>query len=172
MRGLDASGNTPTRRATARLVNQFLRRDANAPVKLQCQKNAGMLFTDGYTNESPADGAATYWNVGDVDGVYPAPYGGGTGSSNTIADYAMYGYVNNLRSDLPAGKVPVPNACRTTPIPNGMDCNTNPHMNFYGITWVRAVRYTTSIPLQLPTLCQSAGVGGHRHHESPALQRG
>ena len=134
MRALNASGNTPTRRATARLVNQFLRTDAGAPIKLQCQKNAGMLFTDGYTNESPSDGAATYWNVGDVDGTYPAPYGGGTGSSNTIADYAMYGYVTNLRSDLPAGKVPVPNACRSTPIPNGMDCNTNPHMNFYGIT--------------------------------------
>ncbi|GAB3507873.1 pilus assembly protein [Pseudoxanthomonas daejeonensis] len=134
MRGLNASGNTPTRRATARMVRQFMRTDAGAPIKLQCQKNAGMLFTDGYTNESPSGAATSYWNVGNVDGSYPAPYGGGTSSSDTIADYAMYGYTTNLRSDLPAGKVPVPNVCNTTPIPDGVDCNTNPHMNFYGVT--------------------------------------
>lgn len=134
MRGLNASGNTPTRRATARMVRQFMRTDAGAPIKLQCQKNAGMLFTDGYTNESPAGAAGAYWDVGDVDGTYPAPYGGGTASTNTIADYAMYGYVTNLRADLPAGKVPVPNVCKTTPVPAGVDCNTNPHMNFYGVT--------------------------------------
>lgn len=134
MRGLNASGNTPTRRATARMVRQFMRTDAGAPIKLQCQKNAGMLFTDGYTNESPAGAAGSYWDVGNVDGSYAAPYGGGTASSNTIADYAMYGYITNLRADLPAGKVPVPNACNNTPIPNGMDCNRDLHMNFYGVT--------------------------------------
>lgn len=133
MRGLNASGNTPTRRATARMIRQFARDDAGAPIKLQCQKNAAMLFTDGYTNESPAGAATSYWNVGDVDGSYPAPYGGGTASSNTIADYAMHGYVTNPRPDLPAGMVPVPNACTGVP-PNGMDCNKNLHVNFYGVT--------------------------------------
>ncbi|MBO9715978.1 MAG: pilus assembly protein [Pseudoxanthomonas sp.] len=134
MRGLNASGNTPTRRATARLVRQFMRSDAGAPIKLQCQKNAGMLFTDGYTNESPAGAATSYWSVGNVDGSYPAPYGGGTASTDTIADYAMYGYITNLRSDLTAGKVPVPKECGTSPVANGLDCNANLHMNFYGIT--------------------------------------
>ncbi|WP_162435062.1 pilus assembly protein [Pseudoxanthomonas koreensis] len=130
MRNLNASGNTPTRRATARLVRQFMRTDANAPIKLQCQKNGGMLFTDGYTNDIDSSG---YWNVGDVDGALQEPYGGGVASSNTIADYAMYGYNTNLRTDLTAGMVPVPQACSGSP-PNGMDCNKNLHMNFYGVT--------------------------------------
>ncbi|HRF83008.1 MAG: pilus assembly protein [Xanthomonadales bacterium] len=133
MRALNASGNTPTRRATARMIRQFSRTDAGAPIKLQCQKNAAMLFTDGYTNESPAGAATSYWSVGNVDGGYPAPYGGGTASSDTIADYAMYGYITNPRPDLPTGKVPVPHACAGAP-PDGMDCNKNLHVNFYGVT--------------------------------------
>ncbi|MFT3762136.1 MAG: PilC/PilY family type IV pilus protein [Pseudoxanthomonas sp.] len=132
MRNLNASGNTPTRRATAYMVKQFTRTDSGAPIKLQCQKNAGMLFTDGYTNDDNS-GLTGILNVGNVDGSYPAPYGGGVVSSNTIADYAMYGYVTNLRSDLPAGKVPVPSECSGTPA-NGTDCNANLHMNFYGVT--------------------------------------
>ena len=134
MRNLNASGNTPTRRAVARLVRQFKRTDAGAPIKLQCQKNGGMLFTDGYTNESPAGAATSYWSVGNVDSAFPAPYGGGVASSDTIADYAMHGYITNLRPDLlPTGMVPVPHACSATP-PNGMDCNKDLHMNFYGVT--------------------------------------
>lgn len=132
MRGLNASGNTPTRRATAYMVQQFTRTDAGAPIKLQCQKNAGMLFTDGYTNDNNS-GLTGILDVGNADGSFPAPYGGGVTSSNTIADYAMYGYVTNLRPDLPAGKVPVPNTCASNPTP-GMDCNADPHMNFYGVT--------------------------------------
>lgn len=146
MRALDATGNTPTRRATARLVRQFMRTDANAPIKLQCQKNGGMLFTDGYTNDTPTSAAGSYWNVGNVDGSLGAPYGGGVASSNTIADYAMYGYVNNLRSDLTAGMVPVPHACSGTP-PNGMDCNKNLHMNFYGVTLgARGAIFDVNVP--------------------------
>jgi len=134
MRNLNASGNTPTRRATARMMRQFQRTDAGAPIKLHCQKNAAMLFTDGYTNESPAGAATSYWSVGNADGGFPAPYGNGVVSSDTIADYAMYGYVTNPRPDLlPLGMVPVPSACAGIP-PNGMDCNKNLHVNFYGIT--------------------------------------
>lgn len=131
MRALDASGNTPTRRAVAYMVQQFKRTDRGAPVQLVCQKNAGMLFTDGYTNDT----ATPNPTVGDVDGALPAPFGGGVSSSNTIADYAMDGYINNLRSDLKAGLVPVPKAaCEVANPDPRLDCQKNLHMNFYGIT--------------------------------------
>ncbi len=132
MRGLDANGNTPTRRATAYMIKQFQRTDAGAPITLQCQKNAAMLFTDGYTNDNNS-GLTGILNVGDADNAEPAPYGGGVASTNTIADYAMYGYNTNPRPDLPEGFVPVPNECDGTPA-DGVDCNDNLHVNFYGVT--------------------------------------
>lgn len=132
MRALNASGTTPTRRATAYMIKQFQRTDTGAPIKLQCQKNAGMLFTDGFTNDNNT-GLSAFWNVGNTDGTQPLPYGGGVASSNTIADYAMAGYTTNPRPDLPTGKVPVPSACSGTP-PAGMDCNKDLHVNFYGVT--------------------------------------
>ncbi len=132
MRNLNASGNTPTRTATAYMVKQFFRTDGGAPVMLQCQKNAGMLFTDGYTNET--NNGSGVLSVGDSDYSMPPPYGGGVPSSNTIADYAMYGYLNNLRPDLPVGRVLVPDECKTGTAAPGTDCNANLHMNFYGVT--------------------------------------
>jgi type IV pilus assembly protein PilY1 len=133
MRALNSSGNTPTRRATAHMATQFRRKNSSgktdAPVQLVCQKNAGMLFTDGYTN----DDAVT--SVADVDGALPAPFGGGVASSGTIADIAMDAYLGNLRSDLvPAGKVPVPSGCSAANPDPRLDCQKNLHMNFYGIT--------------------------------------
>lgn len=131
MRALNSSGNTPTRRAVAYMVQQFKRTDTGAPVQLVCQKNAGMLFTDGYTNDT----ATPSPTVGDVDNKLPLPFGGGVASSNTIADYAMDGYLNNLRGDLKEGLVPVPKAACGVPDPDPrLDCQTNLHMNFYGIT--------------------------------------
>lgn len=143
MRALNSSGSTPTRSATAFMVDQFTRTDSGAPVKLQCQKNAGMLFTDGFTNDS--SNARYGLTIGDQDGsvsapyVPGAPYTGGVSSSNTIADIAMYGYKTILRTDgifATPGKVPVPKACSgpVALIPPGTDCNPNLHMNFYGVT--------------------------------------
>ncbi|MFD0739465.1 pilus assembly protein [Lysobacter koreensis] len=130
MRNLNSSGNTPTRRAVDYMARQFRRTDTGAPIQLVCQKNAGMLFTDGYTN----DNNVGLTNVGDTDGALAAPFGGGVASSNTIADLAMDAYLNNLRPDLAAGKVPVPGGCSAgTPDPS-LDCQKNLHMNFYGIT--------------------------------------
>lgn len=131
MRALDASGNTPTRRAVAYLGQQFRRKDKGAPIQLVCQKNAGMLFTDGYTNDT----ATPSPTVGDVDGgLKQPPFSGGVASSNTIADFAMNAYLNNLRPDMLAGKVPVPSGCSVaTPDPR-LDCQKDLHMNFYGVT--------------------------------------
>jgi len=136
---LPADGGTPNRSATVYMGDQFRRTDAGAPIQLACQKNAGMLFTDGYTNEGGTNGNA-YRNIGDTDSGQPAPIGGNS-NGNTIADIAYSFYTNNLRPDLlPTGLVPVPEACRLPDRsinPNAdlrLDCQTNLHMNFYGIT--------------------------------------
>lgn len=130
MLALPASGSTPNRQAVNAIGQQFLRTDAGAPVRLSCQKNAGMLFTDGYSNQ---DGPAVSNDNG--DGPMGTPFS--DGHSNTMADIAAYYYRSNLRPDLTAGQVKVDKSC-----PEGggdaadksIDCNRNLHMNFYGIT--------------------------------------
>lgn len=135
---LPADGGTPNRSAVVYMGDQFKRTDSGAPVQLYCQKNGGMLFTDGYTNESSTNGNA-YRNIGDTDGALPRPLGGNF-NGNTIADIAYSFYANNLRPDLPAGRVKVPDQCK---LEDGsidpdadlrLDCQVNQHMNFYGVT--------------------------------------
>lgn len=122
---LNASGGTPNRFAVEHVGKQFLRTDAGAPVKYACQINAGMLFTDGYSN---GGGPA----VGSHDAGMPAPLA--DAHANTLADTAAFYYKATLRSDLGLGKVPVPEACKTTPNDPKLDCRADPHMNFYGVT--------------------------------------
>ncbi len=138
---LPADGGTPTRSATVYMGDQFKRTGNGAPVELICQKNAGMLFTDGYTNESPDNGYGNeYRNIGDTDGALKKPLGKST-NGNTIADIAYSFYANNIRPDMtPVGKVPIPDECTLengSPNPDAdlrLDCQANLHMNFYGIT--------------------------------------
>ncbi|QQP98067.1 pilus assembly protein [Lysobacter enzymogenes] len=120
-----ASGGTPNRYAVEHIGKQFTRTDSGAPVKLACQINAGMLFTDGYSNQ----GGPT---IGSQDADMPAPLA--DGFPDTMADIAAKYYKMNLRADLPPNKVPVPDACKTTPDDPKLDCRNSPHMNFYGVT--------------------------------------
>ena len=124
---LPANNSTPNRHAVNHIGVQFMR-DTNSsadPVQLACQVNAGMLFTDGYSNSGTVA-------VGNVDGGMGAPFA--DGFSNTIADIASKYYNTNLRPDLDPGRVGVPGGCSSpTPDPR-LDCNRNLHMNFYGIT--------------------------------------
>ncbi len=131
---LPADGGTPSRSATVFMGDQFRRTDANAPIQRACQVNAGMLFTDGYTNEGGANGNV-YRNFGDTDnsGGEPRPIAGNA-NGNTIADIAYWFYRNNLRPDLPAGLVRPRDGCSSLPVSLQLDCQTNLHMNFYGIT--------------------------------------
>jgi type IV pilus assembly protein PilY1 len=122
---LNASGGTPNRFAVEHVGKQFMRTDTGAPVKYACQINAGMLFTDGYSN---GGGPA----VGSHDADMPAPLA--DAYANTLADTAALYYKTTLRSDLGLGKVPVPEACKTTPNDPKLDCRADPHMNFYGVT--------------------------------------
>ena len=123
---LDPSGGTPNKDAVDYLGKQFRRTGAGAPITLSCQKNFGMLFTDGF---GTPDTDASY---GNVDGALAVPFKDST--SNTLADIATKHYLDNLRPDLEAGKVPVPNQCSGTAPSGKLDCRADPHMNFYGIT--------------------------------------
>ncbi|PBS12260.1 pilus assembly protein [Lysobacteraceae bacterium NML93-0792] len=128
-----ASGSTPSRQAVQYLGQQFQRTDANRPIQLSCQKNAGMLFTDGYINDagSPA--------VGNLDRDLGAPFADTV--SHTMADIVVPYYYDSLLPALEANAVPVPSACDSVPAPpllptpeqRRLDCRRNLHMNFYGI---------------------------------------
>lgn len=141
MYSISASGSTPTRQAVQWLGKQFQRNEGPAgslPIQYSCQKNAGMLFTDGYINET-----ATPGGYGNADNAMGVPFR--DAYSDTMADIAASFYKTNLRPDLDAGDVPVPDSCQALYDPSTdaagqslewkrLDCNTNPHMNFYGIT--------------------------------------
>ena len=128
---ITATGSTPTRKAVEYLGQQFQRNSGNGlPIQYSCQKNAGMLFTDGYINDGNS------FSYGSVDSDMGSPFA--DGYLNTMADISAYFYKNNLRTDLQVGRVPVPQQCSTLDHASKewkqLDCNSNLHMNFYGIT--------------------------------------
>ncbi|RDZ29212.1 pilus assembly protein [Lysobacter silvisoli] len=141
---LGASGSTPNRQAVSAAASQFQRTDAvadgkgGAPVLRVCQKNAVMLFTDGYSNQNSV-------TVGNVDGNMGAPFA--DGNSDTMADIVSQYYLDTanggvvpLRSDgnfalgANGGRVPVPDECKNASPSKKLDCERRLHLNFYGIT--------------------------------------
>jgi type IV pilus assembly protein PilY1 len=127
--GKKTMGGTPNRYAVNAMGLQFMRRNDGAPVQAECQKNIGMLVTDGWATDYPGPQSA-----GNADGGMPAPLR--DGYSNTMADFVAKYYLANLRPDLPTGKVPVPEeACAANPNDPKLDCRRDPHMNFYAITF-------------------------------------
>ncbi len=138
--GLNASGGTPNRQAVDYVGQQFGRRvgagDLNPPIKLACQVNAAMLFTDGFSN----GGGPT---VGNTDSGMGAPFA--DTNSNTMADIASKYYLNTAGGKSPlvddtgaggfiGGQVRAPRGCSISPVNPRLDCQTNLHMNFYGVT--------------------------------------
>ncbi len=134
---MPASGSTPNRRAVQHLGAQFQRTGAGAPIQLSCQKNAGMLFTDGYINE---EGNSP--NVGNLDAGLGPPFQ--DNFANSMADLVMPYYTSSLlpaNNPLEQNLVPVPAACDSVPAPpllpspeqRRLDCKRHLHMNFYGI---------------------------------------
>jgi len=138
------SGGTPNRSAVQNIVRNFRRTGSGAPITHACQKNFGMLFTDGFSNPPSLDGG--FSSVGNVDGSYGPPYADGV--SNTMADGVMSAYVNRLRTDLPAGKVSVPAACDAPNPDPRLDCNRNLHMSFYAVTLnTRGIQFDPDNPV-------------------------
>ncbi|MCF8796759.1 pilus assembly protein [Xanthomonas campestris] len=133
MIALTASGGTPNREAVNAAGIQFQRTDTGSPIQFACQKNAVMLFTDGYNNNPGGSAGAT--NAQGDGGMGP-PFS--DTYDNTMGDIAAK-YYNDvagrspLRPDLPAGLVPVPSACAAAPSVR-LDCQKNLHINFYGVT--------------------------------------
>lgn len=127
--GWVGSGGTPNRTAVARIITNFRRSDNNPPVIAECQKNFGMLFTDGFSN-APAtnDGIATTNVDGDQGDPYQDTYAG------SLADAVMDAYINRLRTDFAPDKVLVPNECSSADPDPSLDCNRDLHMNFYAVT--------------------------------------
>lgn len=136
MTRLNHSGGTPNRTAVEYIARQFRRTGANAPILKACQKNGGMLFTDGLTNSSDKVGT----NYGNLDGTQNAVAPFSDGFNNTIADVVTYYYsglgtplrvdgeFNNAR-----GGVPIPEEACNAKDPRA-DCVKDLHMNFYAIT--------------------------------------
>ncbi|MEA5124592.1 pilus assembly protein [Xanthomonas floridensis] len=138
---LEPSGGTPNRSAVDYLGKQFSRTGDGAPVLRACQKNGGMLFTDGYTNTSnTVSGYGNADSAGTVD--FPnAPFA--DAYSNTIADIAATYYSGTSTPlvtgpSFPAGLVPVDDKCATLSKTSAdwkrLDCQKDLHMNFYAIT--------------------------------------
>jgi type IV pilus assembly protein PilY1 len=134
-RNWTGNGGTPNRNGVANIIRNFQRNknsDPNAPVTHSCQRNFGMLFTDGFSNvPDPNDGITS---AGNADGAAGAPYA--DTFSGSMADATWKAYKTPLlgTSVFPAGKVLVPTACSGASPDVKLDCNTNLHMNFYAVT--------------------------------------
>ncbi|HKV96486.1 MAG TPA: PilC/PilY family type IV pilus protein [Gammaproteobacteria bacterium] len=136
-------GGTPTWDLLEYIGKQYQRTDSGAPITQACQKNFGIIFTDGYASYPypswPFSGSKN------TDSSTSAPYGSlGFGKapyldgvSGTLGDLATYFYANNLRPDLPTGQVTPDSACGTPTAPPGLDCNINLHMDTYAVTLVQ-----------------------------------
>jgi type IV pilus assembly protein PilY1 len=127
------SGGTPNRTAVARMISEFRRTDRNAPVTSACQRNFGMLFTDGFTNAPAANDGIT-GVYGNEDGSSGSPYS--DSYSGSLADAVMSAYANPLRTDFDPGKLNLPPGCPSNggPYTGPLDCNANLHMNFFAVT--------------------------------------
>lgn len=115
------SGGTPTRESLNHIGTQ-LSRTNNSPLVHVCQKNYGIIFTDGFANNSTISG------IGNEDSSHGSPYA--DSYSSTLADIAMK-YYAQLRA---GGNVPRQNGCGLPGAPAWLDCNTEWHLNTYAVT--------------------------------------
>lgn len=120
------SSGTPNRQAVFSMKGQLARTDAGAPILQRCQKNFGVLITDGFSD--PWDGSG----VGNRDLSMPSPFT--DGHSNTMADIGAELYLTNPRPTLPTGQVPIPPECAAAGASLELDCNPNLHLNLFAIS--------------------------------------
>ncbi|ROU07288.1 pilus assembly protein [Lysobacter enzymogenes] len=124
---------TVNRNAVQYIGEQF--KDNPKAITNACQRNAGLLFTDGYTNDGTGP-----TGIGNIDGAAGSPAPFTDTHSDTLADIAMLYYQGSkvplkTGAEFPAGKVPVSEECLSpTADKRKLDCQTSLHMNFYGVT--------------------------------------
>jgi type IV pilus assembly protein PilY1 len=120
LNSMEANG-TPTHQTVKNIAAQFATN--SAVIQYACQRNNMFIVTDGFSNTTstsvPAYNAAL-WGASSPYTWTP------TGS---LADLALSYYTNRLRTDLPAGRVPV--SASTAP---NADRNPDLHINTYAIT--------------------------------------
>ncbi len=137
---VDNGGGTPTREALSRVGQYFaglgsagtprLAKGMDAsPIEYACQANYTVLVTDGYWNGNAGQTltGGSIGNQDDTDSGYHTraigAYDGGlSGSTNTLADTAMYYYQTDLRTDL-ADEVPT----------TSTDPNPAQHMDLFAV---------------------------------------
>ena len=120
LNSMDALG-TPTHQTVKNIAKQFA--DNNSVVEYACQRNNMFIVTDGFSNTT---------SIG-VPSYSKSTWGGSQPYSTTptgsLADLALAYYTNRLRTDLPAGKVPISGSKLAN-----ADINPDLHINTYGIT--------------------------------------
>lgn len=140
--GLNPISGTPNRRAVEYMAEQFRRTDDGAPVIRACQRNGGMLFTDGYTNSGNTP-SGSFGNADAVNSTNLPRLPFADSYSNTMADVTAAYYSGSktpLRtgSGFAEGQVPVDERCATLDRGSAdwkrLDCQADLHMNFYGVT--------------------------------------
>jgi type IV pilus assembly protein PilY1 len=117
--GTGSNGSTPLREALSRVGRYYANVTSGinsgmdaSPIQYSCQPNYAIMMTDGYWNGSAGQDLSGngVGNQDNVDSGYSTravgAYDGGlSGSTNTLADVAMYYYKTDLRTDL-ANNVP------------------------------------------------------------------
>lgn len=97
------TGGTPLRAALSKAGRIFAGKTGTDPVQYSCQQNFAILSSDGYWNGADGyrlDGSTDIGNVDNDLATAPRPFydGGGTTSSDTLADVAYYYYTTDLRN--------------------------------------------------------------------------
>lgn len=132
--GIWADGPGTINRTAVQYLGEQFRTNTKA-ITNACQRNAGLLFTDGYTNTGNGP-----TGIGNLDGAAGSVAPFKDAFADTLADIAMRYYQGDkvpLRTGagFPAGKVPVSEECLSaTADKRKLDCQTSLHMNFYGVT--------------------------------------
>ncbi|MFN5048322.1 pilus assembly protein [Roseateles sp.] len=143
--GTVGSSNTPLRPALARAGRYYANKlsGQSDPVQYSCQRNYTILSTDGYWNQDSSSPLNLLGStgVGNPDGgsAIERPMrdaaNNGSGVSDTLADVAMYYYVNDLRTETLgncSGAVANQNVCENNvPSDNQRDTNTAQHMTTF-----------------------------------------
>lgn len=155
--GINPSGGTPLREALSRVgryyanvtngINSSMTDD---PMQYSCQQNISLITTDGFWNGNDGDNlsGSSIGNQDNVDsgystradGAYDGGLGGtasdsSTGSSNTLADVAMYYYKTDLRPDGSLGALGTDVGTDNNVPASGKDNAPHQHMTTFALAF-------------------------------------